>query len=109
MFEAEAMGVREALSWAVVRPSQKIIIESDSLLSSVENECVNQLEVGHVLECCKLSLQSNDGIYVSFIRKHASKVAHKLVRISCLVNCHNVFSSSPSILLETILYDTINY
>lgn len=105
-FEAEALGVREALSWIKEQRLQNhnILLESDSLLvvSGVNSLEMNLLEVGEVLEHCKILLRELTATSLHFVRNQANQVAHKYVKLSCLVNCHNLFTSLPSRLLETV-------
>ena len=107
VMEAESIGVKEALSWAIQRGDDCVIIESDSLLTvrALQGNKSYLLEVGHVVEQCKLLLQSAPGFVVTHIRKQANKVAHSLARIPCSINCFHVFTSPPSQLLETLKND----
>lgn len=58
IFEVEAIGVNEALSWIIKQHLQdrKIVVEMDSLLTvqSMRSNSVNCLEVGEVLDLCRL-------------------------------------------------------
>ncbi|KAL8148278.1 hypothetical protein AgCh_005592 [Apium graveolens] len=110
VFEEEAIGVREALSW--VKDMQfnacKVELETDSLLvvQGIKNSVINLLEVGEVLEQCRRYLRELEGISIHFIRNQANRVAHKFSRITCLVNCHHVFTSPPVNLVETLVLDS---
>ncbi|KAL8148276.1 hypothetical protein AgCh_005590 [Apium graveolens] len=90
VFEEEAIGVREALSW--VKDMQfnacKVELETDSLLvvQGIKNSVINLLEVGEVLEQCRRYLRELEGIFIHFIRNQANRVAHEFARITCLVN-----------------------
>lgn len=107
VFDAECIGVKETLSWLTDHQNRKVIVETDSLLTTKElqRETRNLLEVGHIADQCKVLLQALPDVSVKHIRKHANKVAHSLVRIPCLLNCFIVFSSSSTHLVETILSD----
>ncbi|KAL8111526.1 hypothetical protein AgCh_019295 [Apium graveolens] len=109
VLEAEAVGVREALSWIkdLQLHGTKVVVESDSLLTTkaIAGDIVNCLEVGEVLEECKQALQNLPTVAVSFIRKNANKVAHEIARIPCLVNSQNIFTSPPTCLLEALTFD----
>lgn len=110
VLEAESIGIREALSWVLQRGEQKLIVESDSLLSvrAVHHKKNYLLEVGHVIEDCKMFLHSMSDCRVTHIRKQANKVAHSIARIPCSINCSIVFTSPPSYLLETLMNDFSN-
>lgn len=55
VLEAEAMGIREALSWVKDRQFVKTIIELDSFLAvqAIVGDAVNLLEVGHIVGIVK--------------------------------------------------------
>lgn len=59
--EAEVVGVREALSWIkdMHLQSKRVMIETDSLLTvqAIKSKEQNYLEVGAVIDDCKLQLQ----------------------------------------------------
>lgn len=82
-------------------------METDSLdtVRALRGEKDNMLEVGHIIDHCKLLLQELVGVSVSHIRRQANKVAHSLARIPCSINCPHVFTSPPTLLLETLSND----
>ena len=82
-------------------------IESDSLLAvkALHDSQENLLEVGHILNACKLILNSKSGYSVSFVKRQANGVAHLVAKLPCSLNCQKVFMSPPDVLLETLLYD----
>ncbi|XP_074355573.1 uncharacterized protein LOC141695214 [Apium graveolens] len=112
VFEAEALGVREALSW--IKDQQlhgtKVLVESDSLLTTkaIEGDKVICLEVGEVIEECKQALQNLSTVSVCFIQKNAKRVAHEIARIPCLVTSQNVFTSPSTCLLEPLMFDLLS-
>lgn len=58
VFEAEAIGVNEALAWIITLKIQNVIVESDLLLSiqAIEKGKQNYLEVGYVVDSCRVRL-----------------------------------------------------
>lgn len=44
---------------------------------------------------------------VDFVRKQANRVAHKIAKIPCALNCFLDFMSPPAFLLETIMSDCL--
>lgn len=109
VFEAETIGVREALSWIISRQlhGRSVLVETDSLLTvqALKSSATNYFEVGDVIANCQAQLQRLVSTTVTFIRKQSNRVAHEIARLPCLVNCQNEFTSPPSCLLETLLYD----
>lgn len=96
VLEAEAIGIKEALSWFVVQNlnGSSLQIEMDSLLAAraINGNQVNVLKTGDVFAECRARLNNSSGITLSFIRKEANKVAHKLARFPCIVNSHVDFT-----------------
>lgn len=109
VLEAELTGITEALSWSQEIAGGSVVIESDSLLSvnAVNNQQVNLLELGDLLNQCSTILRSNVGLSVGYVRKQANKVAHKIARFPCELNSFVVNPSPPMHLLETLLSDSL--
>lgn len=107
VFEAELVGILEALKWSAVFNEQKIYVESDSLLSvqAIRNNMQNLLEEGLLIDQCRSILSSTLGLSLGFIKKHGNKVAHDLARLPCMLNSFIEFSSPPSCVLETLVMD----
>lgn len=104
VMEAECLGIREALSWVKVMNCRKVQVESDSLdsIRALRGENVSLLEVGHIIDHCKMLLKDLVGVSVNHIRRQANKVAHGLARIPCSINCHIVFLSPPTHLVGIV-------
>lgn len=111
VFEGEAIGVREALSWIADQhlEDRRVYVESDSQLTvrAIHNEDVNYLEVGVVVESCYQKLQQLEHVSLSFIRRNANRVAHELARYPCLAYCQVLFTSPPGNVVEAIMYDVL--
>lgn len=109
VFEAEAVGVKEALSWVKSKglTDQVVEVETDSMLVvlGLRSTSRNLLEVGEVIEQCKMLQRELVNTSVHFIRNHANRVAHEFARLPCLVNCHSVFLSLPACVEEAVLRD----
>lgn len=105
--EAEATAIFEGLSWLTSLPYQKVSIESDSLIciQSIHRADDNLFEVGDILESCRTLLNSSTGLSISFVKRQANKVAHEVAKLPCSLNCPNIFTSPPLVLMEAILYD----
>lgn len=108
VLEAEALGVREALSWILTLPHMKLMVESDSLITvnAISKGMVYKDEVGHILECCAL-LKSLNRVSLYFVNRQANKVAHLMACVPCSLNFRNDFMSPPSLLLETIVVEAL--
>ena len=108
VFEAEALAVLEGLNWLLTGNHDSVIIESDSLLivqalQSPPDDTL--LEVGFILDACPSILVSRPGYSISFVKRQANRAAHLVPKLPCFLNCPSVFTSPPSMLLETLMYD----
>lgn len=96
IFEAEAIGVREALSWVKDQNLQnkRVYIESDSQLTAraIQSGDANYLEVGVVIEKCCQKLHRLELVSLHFIRRNANRVAHQLARYRYLAYCQILFT-----------------
>ena len=103
--EAESTGILEALIWAQDVTEGTVLVESDSLLSvnAIKQNQSNLLELGDLVQQCGELLKSNDRIFLSHVKKQRFKVAYTLARFPCALNSFIVFSSPPSVLLETLV------
>lgn len=110
VLEAESIGVKEALAWVMQRGDSNVVLETDSLLTvkAILSNKKYLLEVGHVIEHCRMLVNVVPGFSVNHVRKQGNKVAHSLARIPCVTNCFHVFTSPPPHMLETLLNDLSN-
>lgn len=71
VLEAESVGVKEALSWVMSREERKVIVELDSKLATdvINGQQEYVLEVGHVIDLCKMMLHLLPEVSVNHIRK----------------------------------------
>lgn len=63
------------------------------------------LEVGHIIESCKMKLKNRTDLSLCHVKKHINCVAHLLARGECPVDCYNVFESPSNVLLETLFVE----
>ena len=86
-----------------------VTIESDSQLcvNAIKGNNINLLEFGNLVQQCKFMIHSRGGVLVDFVRKQANRVAHKIGKIPCQLNCFLDFMSLPAFLLETIMSDSL--
>lgn len=104
VMEAEARGVLEAIQWINIIGVHNVIIESDSqlvvqALKSVESY---QLEVGHILDECKMKFKNRADLSVVHVKKQANRAAHLMARVPCLLDSFNCFMSPPDMLVEML-------
>lgn len=81
---AEAIGIREALSWVKGKFSQPVVVESDclSIIQAIRCTSVNLSYLGRVVDECKqlLSVLKERHVTLKFVKRSANKVAHLLAR-----------------------------
>ncbi|XP_074351705.1 uncharacterized protein LOC141690845 [Apium graveolens] len=106
-FEVEALAILESLHWLLTLNHDRVIIESDSLLSirALQGSHDNLLEVGSILNACRIILDSRPGYSISFVKRQTNGIAHLVAKLPCSLNCQNVLTSPSNTLLEALLYD----
>lgn len=86
---AEAMGVREALSWVNVSKWPKVEVETDCLVvvQAVRSNAIKLSYLGSIVEECKQLLAGfrDQQVTLKFIKRSANKLAHQVARHSCSV------------------------
>ncbi|XP_030502725.2 uncharacterized protein LOC115717895 [Cannabis sativa] len=81
---AEAMGIREALSWLKNHPFSQAIVETDSLVcaESIRSAEVFASSFGSVVNDCKKLLESLSNVSLLFVKRSANCAAHFVARHS---------------------------
>lgn len=82
---AEAMAMREALSWIKSNSWNQVIIETDCLVvvQGIRSKVSMQSPFGVVIEECKKLLNDLNEVSLFFIRRSVKMVAHYLAKESC--------------------------
>ncbi|XP_060965673.1 uncharacterized protein LOC115711034 [Cannabis sativa] len=106
---AEALGIREALSWLKNHNYSHATVESDSLVCVAairSNEKLNS-GFGFIVEECKLILRSLLNVTLCFVKRSANRAAHFIARHS-LSLAERMFpiNSVPLELLSILLGDS---
>lgn len=109
VLEAEAIGIDEALSWISSRTEGRVCVESDSLtaVQAINSQSVYHLEIGHILDACRLKLSVRPNIHVKHVRRLANRTAHLVARVPCELNCCIDLVSPPRFVLESLMYDAL--
>lgn len=104
VMEAKARSVQEAISWIEEMGLHHVPVECDSelVVNAVNNEISYYLEIGHILEFCRLKFKSRTDLFLCHLKKQANRAAHLMARVPCLLDSYNLFLSPPSLLLETL-------
>lgn len=80
---AEALGIKEALSWVKKGEYSEVIIESDclALIQAIRSATVNLLYLGRIVHDCKSLLVSLNkrNITLNFVKCSTNKVAHNYI------------------------------
>lgn len=96
---AEAIGVREALSWIKKKGWKKVVLEMDCLVvvQSIRSEVLMLSYYGRIISECKHLLLGLNFVSLVFVRRSANRVAHLLARASYYMSDHIVrVESVPS-------------
>ncbi|KAH9761073.1 putative reverse transcriptase/RNA-dependent DNA polymerase [Citrus sinensis] len=81
--EAEAIGVREILSWLKGLPFLHVIIEMDSLqvFTALTMDSFSPNGFGLLIDDCRALAQSLGDVTFSFVRRSANSAAHSVTRV----------------------------
>ncbi|KAL8149999.1 hypothetical protein AgCh_006858 [Apium graveolens] len=86
---AEAIGVREALSWVKDMRYQNVEIETDclQLVQAIRSSITSLSYLGRVIEDCKGMLVSlkDKNVILRFVKRSANRVSHYLARYNCSI------------------------
>uniref|UniRef100_A0A803P7F6 RNase H type-1 domain-containing protein n=1 Tax=Cannabis sativa TaxID=3483 RepID=A0A803P7F6_CANSA len=79
---AEAIGVREALSWIKANGWQQVTLESDCLLviQAIRSPLIMIFSFGSVIQECKALLLELGNVLIYFVKRSSNSVAHSFAR-----------------------------
>ncbi|KAM6552804.1 hypothetical protein CsatB_013566 [Cannabis sativa] len=105
---AEAIGIREVLSWLKERQWPQVFIETDSLcVVQAFHSSIDMISLfGSVIQDCKMLFASFNNVVVSFVKRSANVVTHKFAKADRLYH-DRTFSleSVPTELLSCLAAD----
>ncbi|XP_060959189.1 uncharacterized protein LOC133030460 [Cannabis sativa] len=105
---AEAIGIREVLSWLKENRWPQVYIEIDSLcVVQAIHSSIDMISLfGSVIQDCKTMLASLNNVVVSFVKRSANVVAHKFARAARLYpDCTCSLETVPTELLSCLVAD----
>uniref|UniRef100_A0A803QPV3 Reverse transcriptase n=1 Tax=Cannabis sativa TaxID=3483 RepID=A0A803QPV3_CANSA len=105
---AEAIGIREVLSWLKENRWPQVYIETDSLcvVQAIHSSTDMISLFGSVIQDCKTLLASLNNVVVSFVKRSANVVAHKFARAARLYpDCTCSLETIPTELLSCLVAD----
>nr|GMD06060.1 uncharacterized protein LOC109186215 [Ipomoea batatas] len=107
--EAEAVAVREALSWLKSHNFDKVQIETDSLqVVQGINACKGDSSFHLILRDIKNLMSSFTHVFLSFTKRSANQAAHKLARQSVsIADQLEWFTHPPPIICNVLASDII--
>ncbi|XP_062100071.1 uncharacterized protein LOC133805941 [Humulus lupulus] len=104
---AEAIGIKEALSWIKSNRWCNVEVEFDSLLAvqAIRGTSVLYSYFGRVITECRTLLTELQSQFVSikFVKRSANTVAHYLARTTCIASDRHLFASHVSSELKAVL------
>ena len=79
---AEAMAVKEALSWAKEMRGRSVTVESDCLvvIQMIRSAAPMRSRVGQVIEECRKLVSDINNLKLQFVKRSANMSAHELAR-----------------------------
>ncbi|XP_074378629.1 uncharacterized protein LOC141720175 [Apium graveolens] len=107
--EAEAIGMKEALSWVIARKNQCCIMESDSrMLVQACNGSPGEAMFGTIVGDCIQLLKHINPVLVRFTYRSANSVAHALAKANYSMSGEREWLDSPSgFILHVLENDSI--
>ncbi|KAL8146538.1 hypothetical protein AgCh_004316 [Apium graveolens] len=81
---AEAMTIKEALSWSMRWEEKKVVIESDCLVAvqAIRSRIHMRSQFGKIIMECRSYMSQLNNVELYFIKRSANMAAHKLARAS---------------------------
>lgn len=81
---AEALAIKEALSWIQDRGWSKVVVESDCLtaIQAIRSKVSMRSPYGHVIHSCRNMLEGLNTVSLFFVKRCANMAAHELARMS---------------------------
>ncbi|XP_062080209.1 uncharacterized protein LOC133784961 [Humulus lupulus] len=108
---AEAIGIREALSWIKDKNWHKVEVESDSLVSiqAIRSPTVLLSYFGRIVhECRQLLLDLiHHEMSIKFVKRSANAVAHSLARSTSIISDRVVLGSDIPFELNVVLLNDL--
>ncbi|XP_060970040.1 uncharacterized protein LOC133037193 [Cannabis sativa] len=107
---AEAMGIREALSWIKKKRWTNVCIETDCLqvIQALRSTIEMRSMFGQVVNVCKDMLKFLNDVSIYFVRRSANMVAHSFARASIFYpDCTFSLESVPTDLLPTLVAEMV--
>ncbi|XP_074351477.1 uncharacterized protein LOC141690587 [Apium graveolens] len=108
---AEAIAIREALSWIKDHDWQEVQLESDCLaaVQGIRSKVEMRSSFGRVVEECRCQLRLSNSLSLSFIKRSANTVAHCFARASYKYPDHSFSRADiPTEFLDCILLESSN-
>ncbi|XP_019176856.1 PREDICTED: uncharacterized protein LOC109172161 [Ipomoea nil] len=104
-YMAEALGVREALTWLKTQNHSNIIIESDCLnFCTAFNSCNFDFSyVGLIVKQCVSIARVMGNVRVSHVMRSANRVAHALARATVSLSASGVWFDIPPTCISNVL------
>ncbi|XP_074383626.1 uncharacterized protein LOC141725107 [Apium graveolens] len=107
--EAEAIGLREALSWVIDRGYKHCVIETDTyVLADACNGNPGRALFGNIVMDCIHLVKHINPVLVNFVYRSLNNVAHVLAKATCsMLDVGEWYSTPPSFLMLALELDLI--
>ncbi|KAM6576776.1 hypothetical protein CsatB_028613 [Cannabis sativa] len=107
---AEALGLKEVLSWIKTSNFSNVMGETDSLVTvqALRSSVIMASPFGNCIEECKYLLSSLNNVNFCFVKRSANRVAHAFAQDSWLYADRSYSGSSiPSNILDVIMHEMV--
>ncbi|KAK6116072.1 hypothetical protein DH2020_008341 [Rehmannia glutinosa] len=108
--EAEAISVREALSWLHDLGIRQVVVETDAkyVVDSLTSHEFGISEYDFVIQECRAFLQSEPEVSAKFVRRNANMVAHELAKGSFSFDSPSVWNFPPLCIVNLLSLDALD-
>lgn len=102
---AEALAIKEALSWIKMKAWEMVQLESDCLVAiqAIRSKVLMTSPFGLVIEECRRMLLESNKVSLFFIKRSANMVAHYLAKESCYYSGRVIDRNVVPVELQNVL------
>ncbi|XP_074356208.1 uncharacterized protein LOC141695901 [Apium graveolens] len=107
--EAEALGLKEALSWVKSFGYKKCVFETYAkMLAEACKKIEGRAYFHSIVSCCIDLFEHYDEVLVEFVNRSANEVANKLARaIHSMSDIHEWVDTAPNFISDVLIIDSI--
>lgn len=108
---AEALSIKEALSWVKDKGWCKVVVESDCLnvIQAIRSKAPMGSPLGQVIQACRDMLEEFNTVSLFFVKRSANMAAHELARLSYSFPDREFDRNYIPIVVQNVLRSDLTY